>query len=195
MADRLLLVRHGQTTGNRSGLLQGRADRLLTDLGNAQAAQLAAVLRDCGATACYSSPLSRARATAEPIAAALGVAVIVDERLVELDYGDWEGRPVADVRPDEWAYWRGDASFAPPGGESLLTLGARARSFAAGVLDGTPGVALAVTHLAPIKALVAWALGADDSLTWRLQLDVAATCEVALRGDQPLLVRYNVPVH
>ena len=82
-----------------------------------------------------SSPLQRARDTAAAIAAAHGLAVEIDERLIELDYGDWDGLPLTDVPADDWAAWRRDPEFAPPGGERLADVTARVAAFCADVLD------------------------------------------------------------
>ena len=95
----LILVRHGQTEMNRGGRFQGRTDSMLTELGETQADMVAATLADSGATAVVSSPL-RATQTAERIATRAGVAVEVDERLIEIDYGTWDREPLSAVSND-----------------------------------------------------------------------------------------------
>ena len=111
----IIVVRHGQTAANAQGLLLGRLDVDLDDVGRAQAVALAAALPDPDLV--VTSPLARTRQTA----AAFGgdVELEVDERWIEMDYGDFDGRPVADVPNETWARWRADVDFAPPGGESL----------------------------------------------------------------------------
>src|SRR5262245_21333218 len=104
----LTVVRHGRTTANASGLLLGRADPDLDDVGRAQAEALAATLAalaDAEADLVLrSSPLRRARQTAEAIASALGDRpVVVDDRWVELDYGAYDGEPVSSVPAEVWA--------------------------------------------------------------------------------------------
>src|SRR5881392_1292055 len=96
----ILLVRHGQTAANAGGLLLGRADPPLTELGHRQAAAIARVLPTPGAV--ISSPLLRARQTA----AAFGLPVVEDERWIELDYGEYDGRPFNEVPAEVWARWR-----------------------------------------------------------------------------------------
>ncbi|MGH9278828.1 MAG: histidine phosphatase family protein, partial [Acidimicrobiales bacterium] len=93
----LWLIRHGQTTANAAGLIQGRTDPALSDLGRRQAAALGARLP--APARVISSPLSRARRTAE----LAGRTVEVDDRWIELDYGRFEGEAVRDVRADLWA--------------------------------------------------------------------------------------------
>src|SRR5436305_3157034 len=87
----LILARHGQTTANASGLLLGRADLPLTDLGRRQAEAIASTIH--GAARVVSSPLRRALETA----AMLSNAVEVDERWVEVDYGQYDMLPLRDV--------------------------------------------------------------------------------------------------
>jgi broad specificity phosphatase PhoE len=190
MSGEIVLVRHGQTAVNRDGKLQGRVDAPLTDAGRAQAAVLAGALEQCGAQRVLSSPLQRALHTAAPIATALGVAVETDERLIEIDYGTWDERPLREMDPADWARWRADATFAPPGGESLRAVFGRASSFAAEML-ATDAPIVAVSHVSPIKAIVAWALGGDEATTWRMHLDVAAVCRVGGNAQQPVLRAFN----
>ena len=87
----LIMLRHGRTKANASGLLQGRIDPELDELGVQQAAAAAGLIGRVDRV--IASPLVRAQQTA----AALGQPVETDERFIELDYGDWEGKPVKDV--------------------------------------------------------------------------------------------------
>src|SRR5512140_799505 len=94
MSVELWLVRHGETDWNRRGLCQGQADIPLNETGLAQARQTAAMLRQAGQkfAAIYSSPLMRARRTAEETAGALGLEVCFDARLGEIHQGEWQGK-------------------------------------------------------------------------------------------------------
>ena len=182
----LVIVRHGQTAANAEGLLLGRADPPLTDLGRRQAAALAAALPRPARV--VSSPLGRAKETA----AAFGHPVEVDDRWVELDYGGLDGVHPDAVGGEMWARWRADPRFVPAGGESLHQLGTRVRE-ACGEL--APMAAdqdvVVVTHVSPIKAAVAWALGVGDEVAWRLFVADASVCRVALRPEGPALVAFN----
>ena len=91
-------VRHGETAHNRDGRLQGRVDLELSERGLDQAARLAGRFAGATITNVFSSPLRRARQTAAAIAEVCGCEVEVDDRLIELDYGDWDGRPLAEIR-------------------------------------------------------------------------------------------------
>ena len=188
----LIVVRHGQTEANRNGLLQGRADLALNERGREQARAVADYLSACGARRVVSSPLLRATNTAAAIADALGLPVEIDERLIELDYGDWDQRPLSSVSAQQWAQWRADLSFAPPNGESLASVSERVRAFGEEVLRRySDEVTVAVSHVSPIKALMAWALGVSDETTWRMQLDVCAVSRIGWRNGVPALMTFN----
>jgi broad specificity phosphatase PhoE len=171
----LLLVRHGRTDANAQGLLLGRADPPLSDEGRLQAAQLATAIPP--AARVIASPLRRTRETAE----AFGLPVELDERWIELDYGELDGTPLRDVPPDLWRAWRADPTFAPAGGESLAGLGARVREACAELVDeARGGDVVVVSHVSPIKAGIAWALGAGDELAWKLFVQIASIARIGV---------------
>jgi len=189
----ITFARHGQTEANRQRLALGRADPPLTELGVRQATALAERLVSSDSVTVFTSPLRRARETAAPIAAALGVEVVVDNRLIELDYGEWDGKSFPDLPQDELVRWRNDPTFAPPGGESLRAVTQRIDGFCRERLVG-PNV-VAVSHVSPIKAAVSWALGAGEELGWRMFLDVASITRIAGRDGQGSLIGFNDTSH
>ncbi len=190
----LIVVRHGRTKSNASGLLLGRADPPLDETGRAQAAAAAAVLTR--ADRVVSSPLTRTRETAACIAAAAEVEVEVDESFVELDYGEWDERPLTDVTPEEWAAWRADVTWSPPGGESLAALGARVRAgLDALAADAAERDVVVVTHVSPVKAAVAWALGVGDETSWRMFVQPASITRIALARGGRSLVAFGEMAH
>ncbi len=195
----IVLVRHGRTAANASGLLLGRADPPLDARGRKQATKLAAVLASepTPVVAVVTSPLQRARATAEVIGASLGAPVEVDDRLVEIDYGEWDERPFAELPDDVAAAWRADPLFAAPGGESLAAVGTRVAGCVADLLARAAGARIvAVSHVSPIKAAVIRALGLDDDLlAWRLRLDVASITRIADGPAGPVLLSFNETAH
>lgn len=159
-----------------------------------QAQALAARFAGSGIERVVSSPLQRAVETATAIASALGCAVEVEARLVELDYGDWDQRSFGDLPADELARWRQDATFTPPGGESLTDVGERVGPWCASLV-GAPTV-IAVSHVSPIKAAALWAMDADPLLAWRMHLDVASVTRVGTpAGGRPSLLGFNDTSH
>lgn len=189
----LIIVRHGRTEANAQGLLLGRLDPPLDVEGRRQAAAVAATLE--GADRIVSSPLARTRETAEVISASTGTPVDIDDRWIELDYGEFDGIALVDIPPATWSSWRGDTSFCPPGGESLVALSKRVR----GALDELATEALhrdivVVSHVSPIKAAVTWALGVDDEVTWRMFLAPASITRIAVNRG-PVLQTFNETAH
>ena len=162
----LYYVRHGETDFNVEARLQGRRDTELNARGRQQAAECGELLRDLFVRdrrqptdfAYVSSPLKRARSTMEVLRASLGLdprAYAIDERLMEIAYGDWEGLtlPEIDARmpgllakreQDKW-------DFAPPGGESYRDLTARIGAWYAGLTQDT----VVAAHGGGVRALMA----------------------------------------
>jgi broad specificity phosphatase PhoE len=192
----LVLVRHGQSDANAAAQLVGRLDPPLTELGRQQAQRVADALGPRAPALVVSSPLQRALQTARAIADAAGCDVTVDERVIELDYGEWDGRGLTDVPPDAWERWRTDPLFAPPGGESLTAVTARTSSAMADLLarnDERPVVV--VSHVSPIKAAVTWALDAGVETTWRLRLDLASLTTITGSPHGAMLLAFNATGH
>ena len=131
----------------------------------------------------------RGSADAEP---ASGCSLHVDDRFIELDYGDWDGRPLADVPAEAWQQWRTDPGFRPPGGETLAEVAARvAEGLATWVPRVHGGTLVVVSHVSPIKAAVVWALGVGDDTTWRMRLDNASLCRLDVSGGHASLRSFN----
>jgi broad specificity phosphatase PhoE len=188
----LILARHGRTDANAAGLLLGRLDPALDDLGAVQAASIATAVGRVDRV--ISSPLTRTRQTAEVLSP--GVPVEIDERWIELDYGDLDGTPARDVDPDLWARWRSDPAFAPPGGESFRQLGARVGEACAALADeAVDHDIVVVTHVSPIKAAVAWSLGASDEVVWHLYVAQASISRIAVTGSGAVLHSFNEVAH
>ena len=187
----LILVRHGRTPANAAGLLQGRLDQELDDHGLAQAAAVAAYVSSwCDVDAVLASPLQRAQQTA----AAFELPVATDERWLELSYGEYEGTPHSDVPSEVWQRWRDDAHFTPVGGESLAALDVRVRAGCDDLVERAVSENIVVvSHVSPMKAAVAWALGVDIGISFNCHLDQAAVCRIAIRGDRPVLLTFNEP--
>jgi broad specificity phosphatase PhoE len=191
----LILVRHGESVANAQGLLLGRTDAALTEKGMAQARSVRQLLR-APVAAVRTSPLSRARDTAALLD--LDVPVEVDDRWIEVDYGEYECQPLRDVPADVWREWRRNPDFRPAGGESLASVDSRVAAacdelFAheGAAARATGGDVVVVSHVTPIKAAVAWALGLGAGLSWRLHLLTASVTRIGWGTDGPVLHGFN----
>jgi broad specificity phosphatase PhoE len=192
----IVLVRHGSTDQNLRGLLLGRADPSLSTEGVEQSAALAALLEREGRPArIVSSPLRRTRETAAAIAAPWGMTVDDEPGLLEMDYGEWDERPLADIPRDVWERWHADPDFAPPGGESLREVQRRVSDTMVALQreSSADGRLIAVSHVSPIKAAVLWGLGLGDrpQLAWRFRLDTASITRLAPGPVGPVVTAFN----
>lgn len=186
----LILVRHGRTAANRSGLLQGHRDLPLDELGLVQAQAVATAVPK--GSRVITSPLARAVSTGR----AINPDVTVDERWIEFDYGDYDGLPISDVPSGMWDTWHRDVTYAPPGGESLLQLDAHVRAACEDLAPlAVDEDVVVVSHVGPIKSAVAWALGVGVEISWRCRLDVASICRVGFTPRGPMLRAFNDTAH
>jgi len=195
-----LLLRHGQTPMSVQKRYAGRSDVPLTDAGVAQAAAAAKRLAPAGIAAIVASPLQRTVQTAEQVAAVTGLPVVTEDGFRETDFGAWEGLTFAEVRerwPSEMTAWLADPEVAPPGGESFAEVSERVTAALHRVRAGRTGQRiLVVSHVTPIKTLVAAALLAPPAALYRMHLDVAALCEIDWYADGPAVLRsFNDTAH
>jgi broad specificity phosphatase PhoE len=161
---RLVLARHGRTAANVAHVLDSRPPGApLDELGLEQAQRLATRLAERPLRAVYASRATRARQTADPVAAAHGLAVEVVDGVHEVFMGDLEGRSddAALATFDEVyaAWWRGDLDARLPGGESARDVRDRFLPAVDGVVDGIAGDVLLVSHGAAIRLAAAALLG------------------------------------
>jgi len=172
----------------------------LDDVGVRQAEAIGAALARAGASPplrIVASPLGRTRTTALAIAAAFGEGeVTFDDRWLEVDYGTYDGAPLADVPHEVWQHWRTNIGWVPPEGESLAAVGVRVRAACEELMsDAATGDVLVVSHVSPIKAAVAWAVGAADDSAWRMFCDVASISRIRTTDGRPTLVSFNETAH
>lgn len=196
----VILVRHGRSTSNSAHTLAGRSDGVdLDDRGREQADALVERVGSLPVRAIVRSPLLRCRRTVEPLAAALGLEPVVDERLSEVDYGGWTGRAIGDlVKEPLWAVVQQQPSAAVfPDGEGLAQVQARA---VAAIRERDRRLAeqhegdtlwLACTHGDVIKAVLADALGMHLDGFQRITADPASLSVVRYTPIRPFVMHVN----
>ena len=198
----VILVRHGRTTANASGVLAGRtAGVRLDQVGREQADRAGARLGVVPLAGVVSSPLERCRQTAKAIQAHQGdpPATTLDKSITECDYGDWQGRQLAELaKEDLWKVVQSQPSAAVfPGGESLPAMQARAvasirRHDAAFEASHGPGaVWVAVSHGDIIKSILADALGMHLDLFQRINVNPASLSIIRYGTARPEVVATN----
>ena len=192
--SRIYVVRHGEASWHEEDYDQ------LTDKGHAQARAVGAELaaRGIRPDVVVSGTLRRHRETAAGLLEGAGWdhAVAEDDRWNELDYGAWDGVPNASVTPEQWAAWRADATFAPPGGETLVALAARVHE----ACDELAARAerrdiVVVTHVSPIKAAFGWALGVGIEVSWRCFVAPASIMRIVVGRTGTSLRSFNEIAH
>jgi probable phosphoglycerate mutase len=181
----VLLLRHGVTASTVANLFcgAGGSDPGLLDEGREQAVRAAAWLaRRGGVDALVSSPLRRTRETAQVVADQLGLDMVTEEGLAEAAFGRWDGLSFPEVLeqyPVELDAWLGSTSVAPPGGESLDEVSARAVRARDRLLAEYAGrTVVAVSHVTPIKMLVRSALEAPMHVVFRMELEPASVTTI-----------------
>jgi probable phosphoglycerate mutase len=191
---RLLLWRHGLTEWNAAGRIQGQLDAPLAEEGIRQAEKAASVLAGLEPTAIVSSDLSRARRTAEELAARTGLTVSTDVALRERHWGDWQGSTHAELQvddPERYAAWRDGGRIEVPCAESNSAVGARAAA-AIRAAASTGDTVVVVSHGGAIRYGLGELLGAPDLPRVLRTLENCRWADVRARGDRWVLHAYNV---
>lgn len=193
-ATTTLLLRHGETPLSTERRFAGRGDIPLTEEGLRQAAAAAERLAARGGIdVIVTSPLRRARQTADAVARATGAPLLADDGLIETDFGKWEGMTIAEVSqrwPDQVSAWMRSVDVAPPGGESFADVISRVNAALDRLLaEHQFRTLLLVSHVSPIKIAACRAMLAPPATLFRIQLDVASLCEIGWFPDGPAVVR------
>jgi probable phosphomutase (TIGR03848 family) len=200
----VILLRHGRSTSNTAGVLAGRSEGVdLDDKGREQAAALIDRIGELPIRAVVSSPMLRCRRTVEPLAEALCLEPLIDDRLSEVDYGDWTGRKIGDLAKEPlWAVVQAHPSAAVfPGGEGLAQVQARAVSAVRdhdrrlaeehGGPDKKDVLWLACTHGDVIKSVIADAYSIHLDGFQRVTADPASVSVVRYTPLRPFVLHVN----
>jgi broad specificity phosphatase PhoE len=191
---RIILVRHGQTPWNKDKIFRGSRDIPLNDTGREEARLAGEWLKGETIHAAYCSPLSRARDTGEAISRHHGLQVADLPGLTDLQYGDWEGLPLTEVKvkyADLYRRWEtAPHTVRFPNGETLDEVKARALAAVAAVVQRHPEqTVLLAAHRAVNKVLIAAFIGLDNSHFWRLGQDTTAiNCFNAVNGTWHIML-------
>ncbi len=193
MAVKLILVRHGATEWSANGRHTGSTDLALTTHGVEQAANSAAkvtMMLGGSFTTSWSSPLLRARTTAEIVLG--GRPFTIDGRLREFDYGDYEGLTTAQIREHapEWTVWDGC-----PGGETVADVSARADAFLADAHLSPASVGIVFAHGHLLRILGARAIGQPGEFGRQLGLDTASISIIEDLRDGAAITLWNDTSH
>jgi len=199
----MYLIRHGATANNdaRPVRLQGRrTDPGLSDQGRDQAERTVRFLSGHTIDAVYSSPLRRARETAEPIARAHGLAVEIVDELIEVDVGVWEGRPWDEIErtdPEAYRLFMADASVHPYlGGENLTTVRERSLPALERLMDENPRrTIVAVAHNVVNRTCLAHWLGLPPKQYRSIPQDNCGINLLRYRGGKVKPVTLNAIEH
>ncbi len=194
----IILVRHGQTDYNVEGRLQGHLDSPLNETGLAQADKLAEYLKDVPIDVCFSSPLSRANTTAKKVAALHDLPVSVDDRLIEIDHGDWTNHLKSALKkdyPEEYnKYTQTPRPYTGPNAESLSDMGKRGAEALQEIACKNPGkTVLVAAHSDFNKATVCEILGLEYEHFNELQQDNTSISILRYDGNWKLCVWNSIP--
>jgi ribonuclease H / adenosylcobalamin/alpha-ribazole phosphatase len=189
-----LLLRHGATELSAERRFAGRGDIALTKEGVKQASLAARkVAAAPGVDVILTSPLQRARRTAEAVAEVTGAPLIVDDDLIEADFGEWQGLTFAEARerwPDELAAWLATPDAAPPRGENFAMVALRVLAALDRLIEAHKSKrVVVVSHVTPIKTLICRALLAPPEAMFRMNLDVASLTRIDNFDNGSSLVR------
>jgi probable phosphomutase (TIGR03848 family) len=196
----VILLRHGRSTSNTAGVLAGRAEGVdLDDKGREQAAGLIDRIGELPIRAIVCSPMLRCRRTVEPLAGALFLEPLIEERLAEVDYGEWTGRKIGELAKEPlWRVVQAHPSAAVfPGGEGLAQVQARAvsavREHDQRLAEAHGGDVLwvACTHGDVIKSVIADAFGTHLDSFQRITADPASVSVISYTPLRPFVVHVN----
>jgi len=192
-----LLIRHGETDYNKKMHIAGRLPNVhLTQKGRQQAQSLADKLKTAPIKAIYASPLERTLETAEPLAKALNMEIILVPGLLETNCGEWQGQSVRKLRRQKvWqSVQQHPALFHFPGGESIAECQHRMVHVIESVRQkySEQDLLVCFSHADPIKQVVAYYLGLPLDNFQRLVIDVASITALQITENGSRLIMLNI---
>ncbi|OGP57802.1 MAG: hypothetical protein A2162_07455 [Deltaproteobacteria bacterium RBG_13_52_11b] len=196
----IYLVRHGQTAWNKEEIFRGRSDVPLDETGRKQAERAGEYLKGIDVHAIYSSPLARARETALRIASSFSLEVQPLPGIIDMSFGEWEGRSLAEVRRTEgdlYRQWRERPHRVKfPGGESLEEVRDRAMAALEELIRRhSEKNLILVSHRVVNKVIVCGILGIDNSHFWQIGQDATAINLIQFKEGRYVLSLLNETCH
>lgn len=196
----IYLVRHGQTAWNKEEIFRGRTDIPLDETGLKQAELVGQYFKGMKVHGIFSSPLSRAWQTAEKVAELHSLKVQPLQGIIDMSFGNWEGRPHQEIRESDskpYRQWVETPHLVRlPGGEGLDDVGVRAMAAIEEVIRDHPGKTLIlVTHRVVNKVLICGILGLDNSHFWQITQDTTAINLIQYRNGKYILSLMNETCH
>ena len=197
---KIILVRHGETDWNRDQVFRGRIDVALNEVGLRQARVLQESLHDSELDGIYSSPLKRAFETASIVGENRNVAVTVEEGLIDIDFGKWQGlshQKVKEEYKNLYETWLTQPQLVTfPDGETLKEVRRRSMGVLEMVVKNNPGKTLAfVSHRVVLKVLLCTMLGLELSHFWYIRQDTCAINRFELKDGNYFLTLLNDTCH
>jgi broad specificity phosphatase PhoE len=196
----IYLVRHGQTAWNKEEIFRGRTDVPLDETGLKQAELVGQYFKGMEIHGIYSSSLCRAWQTAEKIAESQHLKVQPLQGILDMSFGNWEGRPHQEIRENDGKTYRQWVETPHlvrlPGGESLDDVRVRAMAGMEEVIRNHPEKTLVlVTHRVVNKVLICGILGLDNSHFWQITQDTTAINLIQYRDGKYILALLNETCH
>ncbi len=197
---KLVVLRHAESEWNPVGRYQGLLDPDLTDRGRRQAELLGEALKEEGISVLYSSPLKRTYETAKIVASTLGLEVVKEDRVIEIDHGVWSGMLVEEVKErfaDDFNMWLEEPHRVEfPEGESLGRVYERVKGFIEDIKGKHEGETVAVvSHTVPIRCMYCALLDVELSKFWSFGCDNASISKVLIEEDRAIIQSLNITCH
>ncbi|HXY73915.1 MAG TPA: histidine phosphatase family protein [Dehalococcoidales bacterium] len=191
----LILVRHGETAWNVKEVFRGQSDIALNEVGMRQAQALSEYLANRKIEAIYCSPMARAVKTAEAVAARHNLQAMPVPELIDMNFGEWEGKEVTEVRknyPDLFSKWTAHPDqVRVPRGDTLEDVAVRAKAFVENTAKKHQGTVVLVSHRIVHMILILKMLGLDIGQVWKIRMDTAAMTTFTLGVNGFCLCEHN----
>lgn len=200
MTSEFIFIRHGETDWNRQQRFQGQSDIPLNSRGQLQARALGDRLKNLPITAIYSSDLTRCMETTRPIADHHTLTPILEPRLKEIHFGDWEGKTYLEIEqthPESLEQWQTSyREFAPPRGETFPEMEARVRDAFQDIQSSHPeGLICLVAHGGPLQVLLSKLLGLPAEQFWQFHLSTGSISRISIFPEGAILNLLNDTCH